>query len=609
MAAFNAEQLNIVLNAQTKDLRQELQKAERRIKGFEAKSKKSLNNTSLAFASLSRAAKAATAAIAAAVTVQAIRNSAEYGREIANLASVAGAGTTEFQRMAVAAQTVGISQEKLADILKDVSDRVGDFLQTGGGPMKEFFENVAPLVGVTADQFKNLSGPDALQLYVSTLQKAGASQQDFTFYMEAMASDATALVPLLRDNGAAMRDMGDEAERTGRVLSGETIDGAVRLGNTLDSLEGQIRDRFITALIGTEDELQIIAGFITDDVIPAIEAMVGVLASAVDKWNDLKTLMRFARTGDLPSGAEQNLIGGGAYTGTAGTSLSYDDAVRLYGQADADVMFPNGPPKSENPFQVNVEPSGLGITPANTVEAAKAAEKAAVELEALRSEYEQLLSSIDPVVAAQMEFAATQKTVNDAIDRGIITQEEGFAALDKYAQSLSNASLEASSLADAMGGIQSSMESAFMGMVDGTMTAQDAFKSMARDIIKELYRVLVVQRLVGSFSADGGGILGNVFGAMSGRASGGSVMAGGSYMVGEHGREPFIPAQNGRILSVAQAKDAVSGGGQNVTVIQNNTFGDGVSRGEINAMLPRIVETTKAAVFDAQRRSVTGRGY
>lgn len=608
MAAFNAEQLNIVLNAQTKDLRQELQKAERRIKGFEAKSKKSLNNTSVAFASLSRAAKAATAAIAAAVTVQAIRNSAEYGREIANLANVAGAGTTEFQRMAVAAKTVGISQEKLADILKDVSDRVGDFLQTGGGPMKDFFENVAPLVGVTADQFKNLSGPDALQLYVSTLQKAGASQQDFTFYMEAMASDATALVPLLRDNGVAMRDMGDEAERTGRVLSGETIDGAVRLGNTLDSLEGQIRDRFITALIGTEDELQIIAGFITDDVIPAIEAMVGVLASAVDKWNDLKTLMRFARTGEIPAGTEQNLIGGGAYTGDA-SSLSYADAVRIYGQEDADVMFPNGPPKAANPLSINIEPNGLGIAPANTAETAKAAERAAVELEALRSEYEQLLSSIDPVVAAQMEFAATQRTVNDAIDKGIITQEEGFAALDKYSQSLANASLEASNLAGAMDSIQSSMESAFMGMVDGTVTAQDAFRSMARDIIKELYRVLVVQRLVGSFSADGGGILGGVFNAVGGKASGGPVTAGSPYMVGEHGRELFVPQSAGRVLSVAQTKDVLSGGSSGITIVQNNTFGDGVSRGEINAMLPKIVETTKAAVFDAQRRSVTGRGY
>ena len=73
--------------------------------------------------------------------------------------------------------------------------------------------------------------------------------------------------------------------------------------------------------------------------------------------------------------------------------------------------------------------------------------------------------------------------------------------------------------------------------------------------------------------------------------------------MGEHGREPFIPAQNGRILSTAQAKSAIGGGGGGgVTVIQNNTFGNGVNRAEINAMLPKIVEASKAAVLDAKRR-------
>jgi hypothetical protein len=48
------------------------------------------------------------------------------------------------------------------------------------------------------------------------------------------------------------------------------------------------------------------------------------------------------------------------------------------------------------------------------------------------------------------------------------------------------------------------MESAFMSMVDGTMTAKDAFRSMATDIIRELYRVLVVQQMVGSFNASTG---------------------------------------------------------------------------------------------------------
>ena len=40
------------------------------------------------------------------------------------------------------------------------------------------------------------------------------------------------------------------------------------------------------------------------------------------------------------------------------------------------------------------------------------------------------------------------------------------------------------------------LESGFMSMIDGTKSVTDAFRSMARDVIKELYRILVVQQIV-----------------------------------------------------------------------------------------------------------------
>jgi len=44
-----------------------------------------------------------------------------------------------FQRLAIGANRLGISNEKLADIFKDVNDRVGDFIHTGAGPLAGFF--------------------------------------------------------------------------------------------------------------------------------------------------------------------------------------------------------------------------------------------------------------------------------------------------------------------------------------------------------------------------------------------------------------------------------------------------------------------------------------
>jgi len=73
-----------------------------------------------------------------AMTISAVNSASE----IVNLAAVANVSVTDFQKMAVGAKTVGIEQDKLADILKDVNDKVGDFLNTGGGGMADFLSRL-----------------------------------------------------------------------------------------------------------------------------------------------------------------------------------------------------------------------------------------------------------------------------------------------------------------------------------------------------------------------------------------------------------------------------------------------------------------------------------
>lgn len=178
------------------------------------------------------------------------RNIAGISKELSTLAAVSNVGAEEFQRLAFGAQQVGIQQDKLADIFKDVQDRVGDFLETGGGPMADFFENIAPKVGVTAEQFRNLSGPQALQLFVSSLEKANLSASQMTFYMEAMASDSARLIPLLRENGKAWRDAGDEAARLGGILSNELVAQGVELERNLERTQSLVKGLAIA--IGAE---------------------------------------------------------------------------------------------------------------------------------------------------------------------------------------------------------------------------------------------------------------------------------------------------------------------------------------------------------------------
>ena len=160
-------------------------------------------------------------------------------------------------------------------------------------------------------------------------------------------------------------------------------------------------------------------------------------------------------------------------------------------------------------------------------------------------------------------------------------------------------------IADKVG---SAFETSFMSIIDGTQSVKDAFKSMAVDIIKHLYKVLVVQQMVRSFGGFLGGMgggLGTIGDALStfggGAANGGPVQNGRSYLVGERGPEIFTPGMGGGQITSNGNSDLGSG----VTIVQNINISTGVQqtvRAEIRQMMPQIANSAKAAVVDAKRR-------
>ncbi|WP_238738888.1 phage tail tape measure protein [Pseudomonas putida] len=238
-----------------------------------------------------------------AMTISAINSASE----ISNLAAVANVSTTDFQKLAVGAKTVGVEQDKLSDILKDVNDKVGDFLNTGGGGMADFFEQIAPKVGVTAEQFRNLSGSQALGLYVSSLEKAKVSQSDMTFYLEAIASDATALLPLLRNNAEGFKRFGDAAEAAGSIMDEKTIRAAQELkaanwlvDQSVSGLANQLTSAMLPTLANFATRLNdatingVLAKRVSDDLAASLRALgkfaVGTVAGIHLLGVGLKTL-------------------------------------------------------------------------------------------------------------------------------------------------------------------------------------------------------------------------------------------------------------------------------------------------------------------------------
>jgi hypothetical protein len=81
-------------------------------------------------------------------------------------------------------------------------------------------------------------------------------------------------------------------------------------------------------------------------------------------------------------------------------------------------------------------------------------------------------------------------------------------------------------------------------------------------------------------------------GARDGMALGGFAPAGMPQWIGEHGREPFIPAVDGRVLSRRDAMDALSRGGQGAPTINVSiaaTVGNGIDVEEMAYQVSEII--------------------
>jgi hypothetical protein len=232
--AISAEQLNVILSARDREFTRAMDRAQNRVNRFAQQSNKDLSATGKAFDLLATSAKRLGPAIAAALSVQAFRGALAAASEIDNLSRIAGVASDRFQVLALTSQQFGIGQEKLSDILKDVNDKFGDYAQTGAGPLADFFENIAPKVGLTATAFADLSSDQKLGAYINALERANVSQADMTFYMEAIASDSTALVPAFQNNSAAIDEMARKAADLGLVIDRETIAKSKDAKNELD---------------------------------------------------------------------------------------------------------------------------------------------------------------------------------------------------------------------------------------------------------------------------------------------------------------------------------------------------------------------------------------
>jgi hypothetical protein len=228
------------------------------------------------------------------------------------------------------------------------------------------------------------------------------------------------------------------------------------------------------------------------------------------------------------------------------------------------------------------------------------------DLEKLRYQVALETELLGKTEARQRVIQAVGITVDDSFPKTVAGLEQ---QINKNLE-LVRVEQERIDLANTIG---SAMEDSLMSMVDGTKSVKDAFRDMAADIVRHLYKVLVVQQMINSFggmlsgssnpilktlggglesygSADGGGYTGN------GPRSGGLDGKGG-FMMMMHPRETVIDHTKGQQANT-----------NGPTIVQNFNFsanGDDSVKKIIAQAAPQIAQMTKNSMLNDRRRGGT----
>ncbi len=207
-----------------------LRRLQSQVSELESASARGFSFSGLAGIGLS--ATAAAAALAASV-----RSAADYGDQLDNMSQRTGVAVEELSRLQYAAKLSDTSTEALGKGIGNLSKlMVG--AAAGGAESGKLFErfdislrNTDGTMRSTTEVMYDLA--DVFAVMPDGPEKTTLAME---FFGKKLGSE---LIPLLNQGSAGLREMGDEAERLGLVLSGSQAKAAAEFNDNLDRL-GQL---------------------------------------------------------------------------------------------------------------------------------------------------------------------------------------------------------------------------------------------------------------------------------------------------------------------------------------------------------------------------------
>lgn len=172
------------------------------------------------------------------------RAQGELAKELTESANALGMNREALQVWKLAGDRVGLSGEQMTGILQTATSKLREFATTGGGEAAGALESL----NLKVSDFQNLKPEDQMLRFAEAIEGLPASEQ--TDLLEALASDAGRLQPLLANNASGLKNVAKEASEVGAIYSDAELDKLQRSNEVYDKIDVQLQG--LTRRVGAE---------------------------------------------------------------------------------------------------------------------------------------------------------------------------------------------------------------------------------------------------------------------------------------------------------------------------------------------------------------------
>lgn len=217
------------------------------------------------------------------------------------------------------------------------------------------------------------------------------------------------------------------------------------------------------------------------------------------------------------------------------------------------------------------------------------------------------------------EFEENDRSLAKAAEEQIKSLVDSIPDLAKVSAEMQNILDRNEEVNQSFEAIGLSVSDAFKGMLTGAMSWKDGMRSIISSVIDQLWKLYVVQQIVGLITGAFGGAkaapgaasaTGNIgmsspgnFRPLTLRAFGGSVDGNKPYMVGERGPELFVPGGNGTIIPNGNMRGGGGGGSPiSISVDARGSSDPAAVRAQVQQ---GILEAAPAIIAAAESRTIS----